>query len=103
MRFMLFAAVAANLPSAVSAQVHVGDYTKSDGTYVAPHYRSSPDNSTINNYSSRGNVNPYTGRLGTKNPYGVMGSSGQSSYSSPYAQPVRNGSTTKICTYYSPC
>lgn len=50
------------------AQVHVNGYTKPDGTYVAPHERTAP-NSTINdNYSTKGNVNPYTGKAGTVNP-----------------------------------
>ena len=34
------------------AQVQVRGYTRSDGTYVAPHTRSSPNNSTYDNRSS---------------------------------------------------
>ncbi len=45
---------------------HVGGYTNRRSTYVAPHYRTTPDRSKINNWSSRGNVNPYTGKRGTK-------------------------------------
>lgn len=48
--------------------VHVNGYTKKNGTYVAPHYRSHPDKSYNNNWSVKGNVNPYTGKPGTKNP-----------------------------------
>lgn len=33
-----------------SAQVHVQGYTRSDGTYVAPHTRSAPNNTTADNY-----------------------------------------------------
>jgi len=44
--------------------VYVEGYTKSNGTYVAPHYRSSPDSSINNNWSTKGNVNPYTGEEG---------------------------------------
>jgi len=51
-----------------SAPVHVRGYTKKDGTYVAPHYRSHPDKSYNNNWSVKGNVNPYTGKAGTKTP-----------------------------------
>jgi hypothetical protein len=36
---------------------------------VQPHYRSSPDGSRLNNWSTRGNVNPYTGKPGTVDPY----------------------------------
>ena len=48
---------------------YVSGYTKKDGTYVNGYYRSSKDNSTFNNYSTKGNTNPYTGKKGTKNPY----------------------------------
>lgn len=37
---------------AASAQVAVRGYTRSDGTYVAPHVRSSPNGSTADNYGS---------------------------------------------------
>lgn len=47
------------------AQDYVQGYTRSDGTYVAPYYRSAPDDSVTNNYSFAGNVNPYTGSVGT--------------------------------------
>jgi len=46
--------------------VYVGGYFKSNGTYVKPHYRTRPDNSFQNNYSSYGNTNPYTGEKGYK-------------------------------------
>ena len=52
-----------------SAQVHVNGYTRRDGTYVAPHWRSAPDSTPMNNYSTQGNYNPYTGQAGTVNPY----------------------------------
>ena len=48
------------------AQVRVKGYTRKDGTYVAPHYRSGPDGNFYNNWSTKGNVNPYTGKPGTK-------------------------------------
>lgn len=46
----------------------VRGYTKKDGTYVAPHHRTSPDSSKNNNWSTKGNENPYTGKPGTKEP-----------------------------------
>jgi hypothetical protein len=55
------------------AQVHVRGYTKKDGTYVAPHERTAPNHTNLDNYSTRGNVNPYTGKEGTKEPdYGYQ-------------------------------
>ena len=40
-----------SLASTASASVFVNGYVKGNGTYVAPHYRSSPDGFTFNNYS----------------------------------------------------
>jgi hypothetical protein len=40
----------------------VRGYTRRDGTYVAPHQRTSPDRNPYNNYSFPGNYNPNTGR-----------------------------------------
>ncbi len=54
----------------------VNGYYRSNGTYVQPYHRSAPDNTRTDNYSTRGNVNPYTGAAGTQNPY--------------YAPPVRS-------------
>lgn len=46
--------------------VYVKGYTRQDGTYVQPHYRSSPDIYVNNNWSTKGNINPYTGAKGTQ-------------------------------------
>ena len=56
--------------STVDAAVRVRGYTRSTGTYVMPYYRSSPNSYRFDNYNSRGNYNPYTGRAGTRNYYG---------------------------------
>lgn len=45
---------------------NVQGYTRSNGTYVAPSSRSMPDNSINNNWSTKGNSNPYTGQQGTQ-------------------------------------
>jgi hypothetical protein len=52
----------------VSAQTYVKPYIKKDGTYVGPSFRSKPNGTTLDNYSTKGNTNPYTGKQGTKNP-----------------------------------
>jgi len=57
--------------SQAAAQVRVEGYYRKDGTYVAPHYRSSPNSSKEDNYSTKGNYNPYTGKKGTQDPYQV--------------------------------
>ena len=47
--------------------VSVKGYTRKDGTYVQPHHRSAPDGNFYNNWSTTGNVNPYTGEEGKLN------------------------------------
>lgn len=42
-----------------------GHVTKS-GTYVAPHQATNPNGTKLDNWSHKGNVNPYTGKEGTK-------------------------------------
>lgn len=46
----------------------VKGYTKKDGTYVASHKQTNPDKSKANNWSSKGNTNPDTGKKGTVDP-----------------------------------
>jgi len=44
----------------------VGGYAKGNGTYVAPSHATNPNGTRSDNYSTKGNVNPYTGKAGTK-------------------------------------
>src|ERR1700679_587078 len=53
------------LPTSVMADENVSGYYRSNGTYVQPYTRSSPDSTVTNNYSYQGNTNPYTGAVGT--------------------------------------
>lgn len=41
-------------------------YYKSNGTYVKPHYKTVKNNTNRDNFSTRGNHNPYTGKKGTR-------------------------------------
>ncbi len=54
--------------SAEAARVR-GYYKPSTGTYVQPHYRSSPNSTRWDNYSTQGNYNSYTGKRGYTSPY----------------------------------
>jgi hypothetical protein len=73
----------------LSADVYVSGHYRSNGTYVAPYYRSNSDGNFYNNWSTYGNVNPYTGSWGTRqtpsyNNYGY-GSYYRSNYSPYYS------------------
>ncbi len=46
-----------------------GYYKPSSGVYVMPSYRTSPNSYKFDNYSSRGNYNPYSGKKGYKSWY----------------------------------
>lgn len=77
------AAIFANVVVA-HADTYVRGYTRSDGTYVAPHYRSSPNSSYNDNWSVSPNVNPHTGQQGTRQPSWNDNSSRQNPYAKPY-------------------
>jgi len=69
----------------VQADTYVNGYVRSDGTYVQPHFRSSGNSTTLDNYSAQGNTNPYTGNAGSVAPYQY-----QNQYNYPY--PPKNSS-----------
>lgn len=50
------------------AQVKVKTYRKKNGTVVQSHKRTTPNKTKTNNYSTKGNTNPYTRKKGTKKP-----------------------------------
>lgn len=79
------------------AQTHVHGYYRKNGTYVAPHYRSSPNSSRLDNWSTKGNVNPYTGKPGTRNPFPEP-----RPYSSPTYYPRTALPTYRAPSYISP-
>ena len=55
--------------SAEAASRVRGYYKPSTGRYIAPHYRTSPNSTRFDNYSTKGNYNPYTGKKGYTSPY----------------------------------
>jgi len=64
--FLFITIIISFFSSLAFADSYVNGYTKKDGTYVQGYTRSSPDSTNWNNYSTQGNVNPYTGYEGTK-------------------------------------
>ena len=52
--------------AAFSQAVHHRGYITKKGTYVGPHMQSHPNHTKQDNYSTKGNVNPYTGKKGAK-------------------------------------
>lgn len=46
---------------------NVRGYTRRDGTYVEPHRATNPNSTERDNYSTKGNTNPWTGEQGDTN------------------------------------
>jgi hypothetical protein len=46
----------------------ISPYVNSHGTYVGSSHATNPNSTQMDNYSTRGNVNPYTGAVGTRTP-----------------------------------
>ena len=46
----------------------VNGYTTRRGTYVPPHHTTDPNTTQRDNYGTRGNLNPWTGSVGTRSP-----------------------------------
>lgn len=55
--------------SSISFAEYVSGHYRSNGTYVSGYHRTSPNTTKFDNYSTRGNINPYTGKKGYKSPY----------------------------------
>ena len=67
MRNAIIAAIAlVGFAGAASAQVRVDGHVRKDGTYVPPHVRTAPNSTRNDNWSTKGNTNPTTGREGTQ-------------------------------------
>lgn len=48
--------------------VRVSGYYRKDGTYVQPYFRTAPNSTNRDNFSTKGNINPYTGKAGWIEP-----------------------------------
>jgi hypothetical protein len=91
--------------------VYVNGYYRKNGTYVRPHYRTAPNNTNRDNFSTLGNVNPYTGKPGyiipdNSSPYSLITSSNKINYNT--IQSLSNLNPQKIFnpenyTYSDPC
>jgi hypothetical protein len=74
----ILAAVLALAATGASAQYYgtgsnpnshpVQGHVTNSGTYVQPHQQTNPNSTQRDNYGATGNVNPYTGVVGTRTP-----------------------------------
>ena len=68
MRVVILGVALAALALPAVAQQPVSGYVRKDGVYVAPYVRTQPNNTNTDNYGTKPNVNPYTGKRGTVAP-----------------------------------
>lgn len=59
---------ASSSSSTSSSEVQVRGHVRKDGVYVPPHTRTKANSTETDNWSSQPNVNPHTGKKGTKKP-----------------------------------
>lgn len=65
---------------AAFADTRVNGYYRSNGTYVQPYHKSSNNGNFYDNYSTKGNTNPYTGQPGYKTQNNTLGGSQYNNY-----------------------
>lgn len=66
------------------ADVFVRGHFRKNGTYIQPHHRTAPDGNVFNNYSTKGNYNPWT-----VDPYTVETHRNNNSIYQTYSDPYR--------------
>jgi hypothetical protein len=69
MKIVVAALVAFTTTSLMAGQTYVRPHVTKNGTYVEGHQRTTPNGTKTDNYSTKGNINPYTGKSGTVDPY----------------------------------
>lgn len=84
LKYAVLALAAIGTVAAAQSSHHVRGYTRSDGTYVQPHEQTNPNSTKLDNWSTKGNTNPDTGKRGTVDPY-------KPSSSNPYGSPYNSG------------
>jgi|GEM_PF-1161675 len=75
------------------ASTYVSGYTKADGTYVSGYYKTVPNTTNRDNYTTKPNVNPYTGTAGYIKPDNKPSASVSSYSNSNYSVPVRSNNS----------
>lgn len=67
LRVLIFTIFMINI--VIAKDVYIKGYINKNGSYIPPHYRTKPNKTPMDNYSTKGNINPYTGKKGSVEPY----------------------------------
>ncbi|MNJ90671.1 putative peptidoglycan binding domain protein [compost metagenome] len=96
--FTLFLVNSIAIFGQVNSNYHyVNGYTRQDGTQVKGYYRTDPNTTNTDNYSTKPNVNPWTGEPGTIEPDNYT----YPSYSTPTYTPSNTPTYTPSSSTYS--
>ena len=68
MKYILFLLIASASLCLAQGYHYVSGYISSNGVFVPGHYETNPNGNPYDNWSTRGNYNPFTGQPGTVNP-----------------------------------
>jgi hypothetical protein len=71
-KVLLALMIAATSAWSLGLPTHVKGHRRRSGgrvQHVKPHYRSNPNRTRRDNYSTKGRRNPFTGKKGTRRPY----------------------------------
>lgn len=105
--FILYFICFAAISQVNSSHVKVSGYTRNDGTYVQPYFRTAPNSTNRDNFSTTGNTNPYTRQPGWVAPdskyntfyyntYSYNPNTTQTEYASNSTLPIRFKNRTYI-------
>lgn len=75
------------------SQTYVQGYTRADGTYVSGYYKTTPNETNRDNFTTKPNVNPYTGKPGTIEPDSKPSTTTYTTPTSTYTTPTTTYST----------
>ena len=70
--------------------IRISGYYKKNGTYVQPYFRTAPNSTNRDNYSTKGNVNPYTGKSGWIEPDSKYNTLYYNTYSYSHQKTISN-------------
>ena len=92
----LLLAISFLLTTTLAYAEYVRGYYRSNGTYVQGYNRSDRNATVRDNYSYKGNVNPYTGKTGTN----YYRNSPSSEYYDPYSDSSSGSSSSSDYNYW---
>ena len=91
--FLFISATYSTFAQTNSRHVKVSGYYRNNGTYVQPYFRTAPNSTNRDNFSTKGNTNPYTGKPGWIEPDSKYNTFYYSTYTYPTSK-TQSGYTT---------